>query len=118
MDPENFSRDKKRGGGEDPMHFLVALLCEFKRKFEFFRWRVGVFNYYVFVCMCSLIYKEGVLTSRFKKTLDSKLKDKLIETTAQKVFLTQIFSEKGRGLVFFQVIIFSISKFIPNLYTF
>lgn len=59
----------KKGGGEDPMHFLVALLCEFKRKFEFFRWRVGVFNYYVFVCMCSLIYKEGVLTSRFKKTL-------------------------------------------------
>lgn len=56
-------------GGEDPMHFLVALLCGFKRKFEFFRWRVGVFNYYVFVCMCSLIYKEGVLTSRFKKTL-------------------------------------------------
>lgn len=98
------------------MHFLVALLCEFKRKFEFFRWRLGVFNYYVFVCMCSLIYKEGVLTSRFKKTLDSKLKDKLIE----KFFLTQIFSEKGRGLGFFfqvQVIIFSISKFIPNLYT-
>lgn len=115
MDPEKFSRDKKRGG-EDPMHFLVALLCEFKRKFEFFRWRVGVFNYYVFVCMCSLIYKEGVLTSRFKKTLDSKLKDKLIE----KFFLTQIFSEKGRGLGFFfqvQVIIFSIGKFIPNLYT-
>lgn len=101
------------------MHFLVALLCGFKRKFEFFRWRVGVFNYYVFVCMCSLIYKEGVLTSRFKKTLDSKLKDKLIETIAQKLFFfTQIFSEKGRGLVFFQVIIFSISKFILNLYTF
>lgn len=99
------------------MHFLVALLCEFKRKFEFLRWRVGVFNYCVFVCMCSLIYKEGVLTSRFKKTLHSKLKDKLIE----KFFLTQIFSEKGRGLGFFfqvqvPVIIFSISKFIPNLY--
>lgn len=75
----------KKGGG-DPMHFLVALLCEFKRKFEFFRWRVGVFNYHVFVCMCSLIYKEGVLTSRFKKTLDSKLKDKLKETIAQKFF--------------------------------
>lgn len=73
-------------GGEDPMHFLVALLCGFKRKFEFFRWRVGVFNYYVFVCMCSLIYKEGVLTSRFKKTLVSKLKDKLKETIAQKFF--------------------------------
>lgn len=112
-----FFKGQKKGG-EDPMHFLVTLLCELKRKFEFFRWRVGVFNYYVFVCMCSLIYKEGVLTSRFKKTLDSKLKDKLIETIAQKFFLTQIFSEKGRGLVFFQVIIFSISKFIPNLYTF
>lgn len=83
------------------MHFLVALLCEFKRKFEFFRWRVGVFNYYVFACICSLIYKEGVLTSRFKKTLDSKLKDKLTETIAQKFFFTHIFSEKGRGLVFF-----------------
>lgn len=94
MDPEKFSRDEGGGGSN---RFLVALLCGFKRKFEFFRWRVGVFNYYVFVCMCSLIYKEGVLTSRFKKTLDSKLKDKLIE----KFFLTQIFSEKGRGLVFF-----------------
>lgn len=53
--------------------------------------------------------------------IDSKLKDKLTETIAQKFFLTQIFSEKGRGLVFFfqvHVIIFSISKFIPNLYTF
>lgn len=45
-----------------------------------------MFNYYVFVCMCSLIYKEGVLTSRFKKTLVSKLKDKLKETITQKFF--------------------------------
>lgn len=61
------------------MYFLVVLLCEFKRKFEFFRWRVGVFNYYVFVCMCLLIYKEGVLILRFKKIFDLKLKDKFIE---------------------------------------
>lgn len=33
--------------------------------------------------------------------IDSKLKDKLTETIAQKFFFTQIFSEKGRGLVFF-----------------
>lgn len=83
------------------MHFLVALLCEFKRKFEFFRWRVGVFNYYVFVCMCSLIYKEGVLTSRFKKTLDSKLKDKLLETIAQKLFFLPKFFLKREGAMFF-----------------
>lgn len=116
---KNFQGIKKRGG-EDPMHFLVALLCEFKRKFEFFRWRVGVFNYYVFVCMCSFIYKEGVLTSRFKKTLDSKLRDKLIETIAQKFFFGPKFFLKREGAMFsfFQVIIFSISKFIPNLYTF
>lgn len=99
VDPEKFSRDE--GGGEDPMHFLVALLCGFKRKFEFFRWRVGVFNYYVFVCMCSLIYKEGVLTSRFKKTLDSKLKDKLTETIAQKFFFYPNLFLKGKGPCFF-----------------
>lgn len=38
------------------MHFLVALLCGFKRKFEFFRWRVGVFNYYVLKFVCRYVF--------------------------------------------------------------
>lgn len=50
--------------------------------------------------------------------IDSKLKDKLTETIAQKFFfLPKFFLKREGALFFFQVIIFSISKFIPNLYT-
>lgn len=65
-----------------------------------------MFNYYVlkFVCRYVFIDVQGRgfnIKIQENTLIDSKLKDKLTETIAQKFFLTQIFSEKGRGLVFF-----------------